>query len=335
MIVLWGVVIFLILRLVWLLIVRAAPQVPPAHFGVVKSIFGGRAGRVIHESKNITDAIKKKNLIWPILESVDVVSYGLDAKEINTSFVSRDRISILNNGSLNWRPNWRITDRQGRIRFVEMQESVIVDGIADAIKSELGKIAGVKEFGVFVEEREALEALINSLLKLDTPPHLDPGVLRSVDDRYVVGLNATEIGDLKGSLPASSPPPKQWLEFYGKFSHLVRAALEEVGNDPERTSPIENRYGIEIIAFVLSEVDFDKETKDALQAQKRAEAEMKGAEAVTERVSQIAERLKREHPGITDKEALDAALVLTGKANATVFSGLQNSNPLINVSGRQ
>jgi len=109
----------------------------------------------------------------------------------------------------------------------------------------LGGLGGVYKADDFIGNRQALADLLNAILRLAIPPHLkdDPNV-----------------------------EAKELIKFYNNNWRLVRNQINQERHQENDYSPIEKRYGIDVEAFALSQVDFSEETKKSFEKEKQAEA---------------------------------------------------------------
>ena len=238
-----------------------------ATFGIIKR-FGAR----------IPNSLKERPFGFPyfkipFVDQVDVFDYRLTTqvvgnksnKELQLALFSKDRLEISVEGSLQYRADPDVVDRLGRSRFFELDVKTIEDGIADAVEQELGEIAGIENADTFIQKRTALKLLINSILRLEILPHRDPNHPFKDKDGKPIELKFTTT-----SKPALDKPldPEHWINFYIENASQV----EKILKDSEANSEIESRYGIEILSFALTDVDFSEKTKESFEAERRATA---------------------------------------------------------------
>lgn len=136
---------------------------PTAYFGI-PSRFGERIYKKKDDPVVLEEGI---NFRWPLIEdllSQNAKSKKLLTQEVITKALSRDKLEVAVEGSVQYRIAALNT-------HVEMTEKTMEKGMVGAIESELGKICGVKEADVFVEERTEIEFLIKCVLQLERPPH--------------------------------------------------------------------------------------------------------------------------------------------------------------------
>lgn len=254
--------------------------VPAVHFGVVtrfgnRKFGGGKKGRVLEEGLNI---------VWPFIDKVELISGELVTKSIEGSSFSKDTLEIIFKGSVQWRPDKELL----RTKFIEMDESTVLQGINDAVNNALGILAGTKPGKVFIENRGAIADMINCMLRLGNPPHCDL-------------------------------IPSKWLAYYKTHSAETRVKLGDEAGVSDDKSEIESRYGIDIVTFELSDVDFSPATKKALEL-KQQEAGRLQAVALTQETKL---KLIKEYvdSGLDIKEATLAAEVTMTQAERIIIDG--------------
>lgn len=252
--------------------------VPGAHYGVHLR-FGKRTGRIYKEGLGLK---------IPFIDQVELFSTELDKIEVNVTFTSKDKLQLILNGSLQYRPDPRLSDGEGRNTFFAMSEQIVKDGIEDAIQALLGGLGGVYEGEKFIESRQALGSLINAILRLDIPPHLR-------HDTRTCGVQGC-------NLPEKIDAP-QLIEYYNDHWREVKRNIDEESQHPDSYSVFENRYGIDIETFALAVVDFSEETKRAFEKEKQAEASKR---AFQHKLGMAGE-VRRALPDATAQQVLNAA----------------------------
>jgi len=231
---------------VWLL-VNAIVKIPAYHYGV-RERFGERIGKA-----------KPEGFCWkiPFIDTVDLVSMELGELDINTNFTTSDKLQLSVRGSLQYRPDPKIVDDNRKNVFITMSEGIIKSGIEDAVQSLLGGLGGVYKAKDFIGNRQALADLLNAILRLGIPPHLNH--------------NQTTCEVVSCSFP-EHVEAKSLIKFYNKHWKIVRKRIIQERHNETEHSPIEERYGIDVEAFTLSQVDFSEETKKSFEKEKQAEA---------------------------------------------------------------
>lgn len=230
-------------------------KIPAYHFGVIER-FGNRTGRILYEGLNY---------LLPF-EEVKIVSQELITVEVEADFTTRDGLSLVCKGSLQYRPDPRVVDNEGRNVFVTMSENAIKIGIVDGIKSKLGSLGGIYEGNDFVENRITISQIINVALRLGRDPH----EIHAAGDKNKCGVEGCKFKN-----PVSI---KDLVEFYKKHWPLVKKTLDKEDKKPRDRSNVERRHGIDIVKFALADVDFTKETKADLEKQRRTKIVKKAYE---------------------------------------------------------
>lgn len=319
-----------------------------AHYGVVTR-FGKRTGRVLSEGLNF---------ITPFIDKVRLYSYELRTDSLDKiSVFSEDRLDMELKGSVQWRP-----DKNKLVEFVEIPENTILVGLKDAIKSEIGKIAGEKEGDFFIKERKPLEVLINCIFRLQRPPHyfLNPIVEEVERKRIIKGYEFGDsfdkwIRDKKKIMAGvdedeekikkieDARTERMWdiqvenekldiLKFYKENARWIQLMIE-LGED-ERSS-IEELYHIDISIFRLADVDFTSETKRALEKERQVKAEIVAAKQQQEWKLKIMDELIEK--GLDAEKASNAADVIMGVAMPRQVISIEGGNvvPLMNITPQQ
>lgn len=322
--------------------------VPVAHYGVVTR-FGKRTGRVLSEGLNF---------VAPFIDKARLYSYELRTDSLDKiSVFSEDRLDMELKGSVQWRP-----DKKTLVEFVEIPENTILIGLKDAIKSEIGKIAGEKEGDFFIKERKPLEMLINCIFRLQRPPHyfLNPIVVEEAGGEKII--KGYEFGDSfekwitekKEIMVEAADQEKikkiedartggKWdiqienekldiLKFYKENARWIQLMIE-LGED-ERSS-IEELYHIDISIFRLADVDFTLETKRALEKERQVKAEIVAAKQQQEWKLKIMDELMEK--GLDAEKASNAADVIMGVAMPRQVISIEGGNvvPLMNITPQQ
>jgi hypothetical protein len=225
-------------------------SIPFTQVGMV-SLFGRRTGEILKEGLH--------ELKYPYIYLVVLLSEKVFDNPIKVTVICKDRLPVETAGDLQYRMGARVGDAQGRNRFAEMDGSVITRGIDAAVEQELGFIAEQNDSAAFITSKETIALLIKCVLLLKVIPHKDKKFLERADVWKPRGYDAN-----RGILA------KHRLEFYEKNRMTVEALLEKETETIE-TSEIEQRYGLDIIAFALNRVDFDAETKKAQAANQQME----------------------------------------------------------------
>lgn len=314
--------------------------VSAAQFGVVMRL-GGR----------LPGFLKERNFpyfVIPFVDRVEIYDYKVDSDTVDVEFFTRDRIEVKFKGSLQKRPSPYVPDDQGRVRFIEMNPETIRNGIIDAIKSVLGKIAGVELVDRFIRDRRALELLMNCEFRMERAPHRDrelfmpfiQGKRQQLTERITKLATSKEkdkekideyeeriqLIDAILANPAADLAPELWIDFYTEHAKEIEKELV----DSDDSSEIEERYGIEILAVLIADIDFTDETKKALERERQAEADLKGAQKLVEMRETLVQRAIAERTGVDPSELRQAVnsylklisppkvVGLTGETNAVL-----------------
>lgn len=273
--------LLILLLIAVVLFLKSIVMIPTACFGVVVR-FGRRTGRILHEGINLR---------LPLIEVVQSISMELDTTPIDTTFFTRDNLELSVVGSLQWAPTHRICDEIGRNRFLDIDKRTIAKGITDAIESELGKLGSVEKAESFIVNRDALEVLLNCILRLDRLPHEKEGIQAEALISY-------------------------YKDNKQRITEHLRSHKKNVSHD---FSAIERRYGIEIVAFILTRIAFSDTTKDALEKQGQAIVELAAVDERMGRIEVFARRLRSDH-GLGHQEAVNTAKLLIGMADNKIVS---------------
>lgn len=158
------------------------------------------------------------------------------------------------------RPNADVGDAQKRLRYREMDATVIEGGVSDRIESELITIASVTSLDDFLESKEALETIARCVVELVLMPHEDEEFRGEV------------FKDDHTKDPKKAIAPEERLSFYNKYRGEVRKLRLENATYRKRWSGAEESYGIDIIQFMLTSVLPSDAVKKALESERKAEA---------------------------------------------------------------
>jgi len=263
--------------------------IPGPNFGVHLR-FGKRTGRIYEEGFG-----------WkiPFIDTVQLFSTELTTIPVGAEFTTTDKLQISIKGTLQFRADPRISDdkrdidenardRKGKNTFFSMSEDIIKEGIEDALKSLLGGLGGTYEGKQFIKNRQALGDMINSILRLAIPLHLNHNPI-------TCGRPGCKLKEQKVSV-------SKLKNFYNTHWREVQESLKGEKNRTEECSRYELRYGIDIETFALATVKFSQKTEEAFETDQQAKAR---EEAFEHKLS-MAEKAK-ERLGANAQEALDAA----------------------------
>lgn len=234
-------------------------QIPAYHYGVAE-LFGKRTGRILLEGLRLK---------LPFIEKVELISMQLFEIDVTATFTTRDRLSITCIGSLQYKPDFEIKDDKGRNVFVTISEEIIHSGIAQTIQAKLGALGGVKTGNDFIRNRHALSDIINCFLRLETPPHMnhDPKKCRLADCKFPKCSSDECLSDMVDA--------GELMAFYSQHWALIKEVLDEEKGKLTDRSSVEKRYGIDIEYFALSDIKFSKDTQEAFEKERQADARKK------------------------------------------------------------
>jgi len=243
------------------------------------------------------------NLKIPFMEKAVSYSAELDRLEINKiKVMSKDKLEMEISGSLKFWLDYVLLKRYDETRTKQAKS------IEDAIKGEIGVLAGTKEAEAFILEREAIETIINCRLRLAIMPHRQ--------NKY------PEVKAAGGSIA-----PEDRIDFYKKYLKKIQDGLRREVHDPRR-SHIEESYGIDVDVFNLTVIDYSEATKKALEAKRQAELYRKAAQEEI-----LLAKSFQELGGLSGQEAVNASQVSLNKAEKKIISveGLAGLN--VNIGG--
>ncbi|MBI2046371.1 MAG: hypothetical protein HYT28_03060 [Parcubacteria group bacterium] len=308
------IIAFLLLFVLVFLLLDAYAIIPKAHYGV-RLILGRRISKMsgvgrFFFGKGVCD--EGLRLKIPFLEKIELFPYELATIPIDVKVFSSDKLEITVQGSVQFRPDKELLEKI----YAEMSENAIKVGLVDAVEYELGNIAGSKEGDVFIQSREELGNLINCVLRLKVPPHYEPHKYSTQEDLYC------ENGEIQ---------PEKRIEFYKINKKKIREMLDGEAQEVTLRSPIEERYGFDIVTFALARVDFSAATKKALEEKRQAEAR---ADIMPEKIKMM--QLLGDK-GLTPEQANNASDVMLGKAaprqvHSFEFEGLEGLKGLIQIN---
>jgi len=278
------------------LLLNSIVIVPTFHVGLVrrfKKLTGKQLGAGL-------------GFVLPFIEDVLFESAGkepttIELKELllELTVVSKDDQKIVVGGKLFFRmdPNFVST-------FVMLGKGVL-GGAINAIESDVRAIAGTQVGDSFVEEHQAIQDLINSVLRLRVPPHQEP-------EKFGVTLD-----DVK---------PENRLKFYRDHVKGIKSILKKEKKHPKDISTVERRFGIDVETFELTKVVFSEEIMKAREQQKKDVLEMKAAEERKREKIKIYGELRAK--GVPVREAINLVETITGAAERKIISVEGGSSPI-------
>jgi hypothetical protein len=172
--------------------------------------------------------------------------------------------------SVQWWP-----DRANLKRFIEVDDETIKTGLADAVESRLGEIAGRTLSDDFYRNREALVLVINCMLRLPNKKEFQPSLENRKKTVHLPASSAS-LSDENGLIEIDVYDLNALFKAEGEdLKEMLSSAVAE-----EERSEIEKLYGIQIKAFFLDDVNFTEETRKALETKRQKSLQMQGATEV-------------------------------------------------------
>lgn len=317
-----------------------------------------RGGLVIRFLKRTGRALKE-GLDWilPIIDDVQLFSLELVTTKISVEIFTADQQEATLEGSFQWKP-----DIDKLMIFIEMSETTIKEGIADAIRSELTGVGSISELNDIIQRKSSLELLIDCTLRLIRPPHHHVNILKGVDPNTKKEIERIEIGgtfqewfdegckvanidEAKKNKFWEKIKPDQWrspskeiqgalkldlVRFYEENVSRIRIVQEfgELFLDEE--SPVEKRHGIIVKKYQLTNYNFSDETEKSIQRERQAKGVVGGAEVFKAFVKETVKALEEEK--VSPEDAITNAELLLGLPGVqkTRISG--GGFPLVNIT---
>jgi len=293
----------LVFVVVWALVLRflyfpTLITIPRTAVGMVEQ-FEERTGEILREGLH--------RLALPYIFQVTLLSEKVGGTKVTVTVICDDNISVEIEGDLQYRLGKHVVDSRGRNRFVEMEEIIIRDGVNSAVEQELNFIAERNSSDRFIRSKEAILLIIQAVLSLDRMPHKDPNFLKKEEIKFLFsegkdpGWRVVKEGDERQLRNISA---NDRLDFYENNMDVIHTWIRTRQKNAKNHSELEGRYGLDVVAFALNKVQFDKETREAQQAEKQAKLITKAAEELP--------------PGTLDP--MGKALALTGRATQHNFN---------------
>lgn len=275
-----------------ILLVNSFTIVPRTNYGLVYR-FGKATGRALDEGWHF---------ILPLIDDVRCYPYKTQKRDVEVSVQSNEddgtSLELLIKGHFEFYP-----DPAMILQYRKETEESITGGVINAVKEELGVIAGKTKAFDFIKSREAIVLIVNCMLRLQDLPH-----------HY-----ARQYGEQEDHIG-----PEGRLDFYRNhrteiiYGTAVIHGLENEADFPNERSLIEKRYGIDIRVFTLADVDFSEAVKKAFESKREQEQKMKGVEVVANQKLKIAKKWQRH--GLKPAEAANEADVTVGHGEKKIFS---------------
>lgn len=286
---------------VLLCITLAAREVKAPNRGVVLCM-GRRTGKVLDEGLW---------LIWPFrIDRVEDEEFSVElrTKEVTAVGTCADKPV----GTTIVTVYYRADKQEAAGKFYEATEDSIIRGLEDAIRSVMTKVAGQTKSEDLWAKQEALERMVDSTLRLEIPPHLDPTTLGP-------GVNGPD-PKILGSL----------LAFYEKNHQEINKLLAAVGSGSH--SKIERSLGIDIERVALTRVKFSEKYEQALEQKRIAQEEREGSKERAELAEEVVGQLTAK--GVSGDYAVATALAIQKLPGAQVIASGQGPLSLLNITGK-
>lgn len=259
--------------------------VPAVHYGV-RERFKGQLPGVRKEGLNFK---------LPFIDKMKNVPLELKSAAITVEFTTKDKLRVKIPGSLQYRADPAVVELDtGRNVFFRLSEAAITTGIEKDVQAKLGGIGGWYDGDKFIENRQALSDLINSIFRLDVPFHL----------RHVPGIDvdAGQCGVASCGFPEQVDADRL-IDFYNRHWRRVKGLLDHERYEAETRSDVEKRYGLDISTYSLAEVTFTPETQAAQEEKRQADYRAEAGD----KIIALAKKTKVDLPEIPDQQALNWA----------------------------
>jgi len=260
--------------------------IPPYHFGVWNIL-----GRRRRKEKGVL--YEGPHLVWPLVSSIELISKELVPRDVKFHLTTRDRMRLSVEGVLQYRPDPTVWHGEshpdhGRNIFVSVSEDSIIKGVIETLEARIGGLGGQYGHDVFVENRQALGDIVNTVLRMSQPPHLfhrhgagapNPAHLDFPFAHFCGRADCPFEGD-----KIDAKDLVRFYNFHWPEISIIKKAERETHADH---STVELRYGIDVENFDLGNVEFTPETQKAFEEEQQAEARFKAAAKRLEVVQQF------------------------------------------------
>ena len=284
------------------LALNTAIIIPTVYFGI-PTMFKKRIKRKDGMALILEEGL---NFVKPLTDDLlpeNIKSKKLVTKELKAKALSKDKLEISLEGSVQYRPENLNT-------YIEMTENTIQEGMVEAVESEVGKICGIKDSDVFVEERTEIEFLIRCVLQLEKPPHYYinkaeanftfPFVMGTILKKETIeSLREGKLTDEKIDELTKKLAPEKWEmklvdDVVDEEIDIIRFYKDNVSRinllfEFDADSAVEKLYGIKISTFRVAKLKFSEKAQEAFEETRSAIAKM---EAAKERLSTKKQILK-------------------------------------------
>lgn len=285
-------------------------RVPEVHAAVM-SFLGWRSGRVCEEGPHLRFSFFEKPKIvslepTPPLEIKVVFMTRMDnpanAGGTQENAPKEAPVEVVCTGTIQLRPDlsikrfpdslvlkflrWVGLDHitpydGGKVIFIERSIEAILRAIQSEVQAKIGGLGGKYRPEDFNNHRQAISTIINMFLRVSKSLHLN----------HVPG-HPDHCG-LERCVFPSLVPAENLIAFYENHWPRAKSILDAEDNNPTDQSAVERRYGVDVITYKLDNVDFSKETKEALEEMRQAVARKGAAKQRLELVRELVTTLKQ------------------------------------------
>ncbi len=281
------------------------------------------------------------HLLIPFFMSVkEKYTYSLEPQtmEISFSFFSKDRRELKVSWLIRWAADPKVKTKEGHIRFAEVmldtsanRLETLENGLKSKLMSEVGRLGGMHPWEVFINMRRAIEHYINSILRLEEPPHINPA--KVLKEQLA---NIPEYQHLQGNALNDEVPFEKRLEFYKEFSGPIGELLR-IESSTDEHSLDEEFYGINLLELSIDNVDFSQATKEALEQEARARDQIAAAMQFHRAKVEMAGDYTDEKDGglgLNSRSAVESAELNLGQAVEKKVHSVHGLEGLHNIIGR-
>lgn len=310
------------LGIIGLWLYRSIVTIPVIHYGDYR-VFGKRIGQTVLEGTHWRE--------W--WYTVHLYSSEVRLSSVSESFPTEDKVQTIVEGPVQYIPDKELVS----VVYSSLSEEAITVGLNSFIKKEIGIVAGRYSYQDFFKKRREIGQLINCLLRMRNPPHLDVSALTWVDDRLGDEHSINPIlekcspdGTVQSSWITADRevPTEKVLNFYEIFSHQIRLLLENEAGFKVR-SRVEEEYGIDVKVFNLANVDYTEKMAAIMEREQQAAIEVTARQKKSDATLALTGNIRKRFKTVPQNEALRAAMAVHGLTNHYSFEGGGNVIPII------
>ncbi len=290
-----------------LLLYRSVVSIEVLTYGDYR-VFGKRIGKTVTEG-----------LHWRWWwQTIRLYSAKVRIVTVKETFTTNDKVEAEIEGLVQYVPDRELISK----RFASLDEETVTAGLSSNIRETVGVIAGVYPYETLFKKREFISTMINCVLRMNHPPHLEIEALTWVNDR--AKDKSRQLDEEKIRQTCRDADGREWItadkeviperriEFYEKFAFQVRMLLDQEAQYTKVRSTTEKVYGIDVDHFNLPDTNWTPEFRNAIQEEKRAEGEVAGRTKKADAVKKLAEEIRKQSPNIQESTALHAAMAAHG-----------------------